>query len=294
MRGDTGVDKYLYNGKELQEDLGLETYAYEFRMYEPALGRWWQQDPVIKEHESPYAWVTNNPVRFFDVMGLDTFNITLGTRNIDRVAVENSENHVYIIKNEEGEVVGTQSLAINEFGLVQFPESGEGFGRYGIEDPAEIETRTIACEDGSCVTESTNIGPGDHYLKPEAAAALFGLTTEMSLNDENFRVDFGDMSNAWGFAPGNDHVTHGGPRGYSGVSIDYRYLNSNNQSYQGTATGSNFNYVKNASFLLRAYSWGFTKNYVSNRVASWGKIRLPGAKPIGGHNDHGHLTYIKK
>jgi RHS repeat-associated protein len=65
-------NNYLYNGIEEQDDFGLNTYMAEFRMYDPMLGRWWQQDLIIKFHESPYAWVTNNPILFADPFGLDS------------------------------------------------------------------------------------------------------------------------------------------------------------------------------------------------------------------------------
>ncbi len=268
----TTDQNYKFNGQEEQQEFGI--YAYDFRMYDPILGRWWQQDPIIKEHESPYAWVTNNPVRFIDLLGLDTFDINVNDQSINKIAVENSESHIYRIYYDN-EIIGTHSLAINDAGLVQFPASGDGFGRYGTVDEG-----------------------GDHYLKPKTAAALFGLVSEMHQDDSNFRVDFGDMSDETGGAPGGDHQTHGGPRGYSGESIDYRYLDDNNQSFWGNASSQTSNDWNNMMFFSTAEQWGFGKNYISNKNRGWNLklnnkniIKYPGAKQIGGHDNHGHLTY---
>lgn len=41
-------------------------------MYDPALGRFTQIDPIDKEDLSPYAWVTNNPLLYADPLGLDS------------------------------------------------------------------------------------------------------------------------------------------------------------------------------------------------------------------------------
>ncbi|MFZ2898675.1 MAG: RHS repeat-associated core domain-containing protein, partial [Saprospiraceae bacterium] len=47
---------YLYNGKELEEDLGLNWYAYGFRYYDPSIGRFTGVDPLAVEYAawSPY------------------------------------------------------------------------------------------------------------------------------------------------------------------------------------------------------------------------------------------------
>jgi len=48
------------------------SYTTEFRQYDPRLGRWLSLDPIVKEHESPYAAFANNPVWFVDPNGADT------------------------------------------------------------------------------------------------------------------------------------------------------------------------------------------------------------------------------
>ena len=50
-------NKYKYNGIELDEDLGINTYEAFYRELDPSIGRWWQIDPKIENQEmwSPYS-----------------------------------------------------------------------------------------------------------------------------------------------------------------------------------------------------------------------------------------------
>src|SRR5690606_39841871 len=60
---------YKYNGKEFQDELGLNMYDMDMRQYDPAIARWVVLDPVIHHSLSPYNAFDNNPVFWADPSG---------------------------------------------------------------------------------------------------------------------------------------------------------------------------------------------------------------------------------
>ena len=71
--GNSVAQRWKFGGKELSEELGLNTYDFGARNYDPALGRWMNLDPHAESYFSvtPYSSFANNPLSFIDPNGED-------------------------------------------------------------------------------------------------------------------------------------------------------------------------------------------------------------------------------
>lgn len=72
-----GNYRFGFQGQEKDDEVVGKgnSYTAEFWQYDSRLGRRWNTDPVVKEHESPYATFANNPVCYIDPNGADSAKV---------------------------------------------------------------------------------------------------------------------------------------------------------------------------------------------------------------------------
>ncbi|QLE03134.1 hypothetical protein HX109_10855 [Galbibacter sp. BG1] len=90
---------YTYNGKEEQNELGLNWIDYGWRNYDASLGRWFGIDNLAEKYisSSPYHYAGNNPILYFDIDGNEFTDaawewVNRLISNIDSRQERNNEN----------------------------------------------------------------------------------------------------------------------------------------------------------------------------------------------------------
>ncbi len=169
-------NKYLYNGKELQEL--TDWLDYGWRMNQPELGRWFNVDPMAESYysQSPYHFSGNNPIRFVDLNGMSYDGYTIDEYgNINRVDDTGGDEYdvLYTKKDYDQARLETKETGEkNEFGN---PEPGNSV-RVSVGIFSEATTFDF-------------IGAKGFEISNEAdAKAIFKFAAD------NFSVEFGMVS----------------------------------------------------------------------------------------------------
>jgi RHS repeat-associated protein len=100
---------YTYNGKEEQNELGLNWLDFGARNYDASLGRWMNLDPLSENYSatSPYVYALNNPMFFVDPDGRDVKNADEERKKKAQKKLKTNQNIVASAESKYGTEKGS-------------------------------------------------------------------------------------------------------------------------------------------------------------------------------------------
>ncbi len=175
--GNSKAEMFSFGGKELSEELNLNTIDFGERNYNPSLGRWFNIDPFAEfmRKQSPYNYAFNNPIYFSDYGGAIPWPLPLIFGKWRRKAKPDSyfrskrRNHngvdlnydgggdtdlnAPIVATHDGRVARIYSDTKNRGGRIVVIESPDGSF-----ETKYMHLAAIAVEEGQEISEGQTIG----------------------------------------------------------------------------------------------------------------------------------------
>ncbi|MFZ6014039.1 MAG: RHS repeat domain-containing protein, partial [Bacteroidota bacterium] len=191
QRENSADQRYLYNGKEIQDELDLGWYDYIARQYDPAIGRFLSVDPAadLMRRYSVYAYAFDNPIRFTDPDGMMPESSTDPNdpkKKNDNKTVEQKVDQIYATPQNEqktegegaaGGLSGSISIGLQGgFSIKAFGENLSLFANFGSIDLITFGNEGVDLENSPNVNikEGFDVGLGPVGVSKEIETSRGG------------------------------------------------------------------------------------------------------------------------
>ncbi len=143
---------YLYNGKELENDLGFDMAFYGFRLYDAAIGRFGGVDPISDRFAfvSVFNYAENSPIAHIDLHGLQALFAPNGRliaykvqqgQGPTQIAADLNVNHSSSLSNLPEGQIKWQSIVLDN--LPNFTNVVNGDGSFADKDNSDYTSGNI-------------------------------------------------------------------------------------------------------------------------------------------------------
>lgn len=170
---------YRFQGQELQEEHDLNWYAYRYRNYDPAIGRFFNVDPLAEEYHEwgAYVFSGNRVVDSFELEGLEPVHhdeIVQGDRVIDEYGWEWVSN-------------GTEwTIALDQTNITSNGNVSRGLQPMGIEmAPIKMDADLLPMPEW---TDNSIYNEGTYHTNGIFYSQLNGNTTSTNSTSFDFRA----------------------------------------------------------------------------------------------------------
>jgi RHS repeat-associated protein len=193
-------DRFQYNGKEKQEEFGLNAYDYGARLYSFDAPRWWQVDELAEKYHSlsPYNYVANNPIIFIDPDGREIYTYT----GEEAVAVFKQIQAQVAGQGQEGQEDCCPDMLERIMGLGQILA---GVGEWALAGTLAVTPEptmlTKLAAGGLALHGADNLSTGWYRLAnglPQRTLTAQAISTAVSplVKDEALATEIGDFGDA--------------------------------------------------------------------------------------------------
>ena len=236
-------NEYLYNGKMMQDEMGLNWLDYGARFYDPVLGRWHSPDLLAEKYLdlSPYTYVGDNPILRIDLFGLDWYTDKDKSYQYDpnvnkKTKLSDGQKYVgktYAIKDKNGKV----TTNYRKDGSIVFNSQKDAYNRM-VDQEKKVDREQFGVIDKNKVTVLPDYlnTSGNAFIEEygykfkdgkfvdkdsggiEEFIATIHTHPGNSLPSTYMIYDFGDLETAAYFTPGKMMVILGvGDKSVSGL-----------------------------------------------------------------------------